>query len=163
MCRSRNAETKIKRLLSKHLAPGSAPVSGFGVMICFVVSIWFWCWILGCYCTGICCLSSVEEGTWVCRLVSVDSSLIVLRRDSCGCNDTTLTSSQLIPHSRIPQVHEDVVGLWSPTEQLWWFLSFPLIDAATLTVSSGTREISDEQGEAEELQRSLQKSFGSIC
>lgn len=47
MCRSRNAETKIKRLLSKHLAPGSAPVSGFGVMICFVVSIWFWCWIFG--------------------------------------------------------------------------------------------------------------------
>lgn len=96
-----NAEMKIKRLLSKHLAPGSAKVSGFGVlMVCFAVNIWIWCWIslllviyknlLHEQCEGGCMCMQAGEYTQVLSC-SWDIHVAVMKQ--------LLTSSQLIPHS----------------------------------------------------------------
>lgn len=160
-----NAWMKIKRLLSKHLAPHSAKVSGSGVlMICFVVSFWIWCWIFWLLVIYKNLLHKQREGgLWVWRLANIRNSFILLRGYSCGRDETAC--NQLPADSTLlsPRRLQDTVGFWSPTEQFWWLLSFHLIDIATFKISSGTREIPDEQGKAEELQRSLKKSFRSVC
>lgn len=110
----------------------------------------------GCYCTETCCVSSVKGAIWVCRLLTVHSSFINKERfvwlQWHNFNQLPAGSTLLFPGCL-----KDAVGFSSPTEQLW-FLSFLLTDAATLRVSSSPREISDEQRNAEELQ----KQFSSV-
>lgn len=96
-------------------------------------------------------MSSVKGAMWVCRLVSALSSFVIKERfvwlQWLNSNQLPADSTLLCPGSL-----KDAVGLWSPTEQFWWFLSLPLTYAAIVTVSTSTREVSDEQGKAEELQ-----------
>lgn len=102
-------------------------------------------------------------GVWVCRLVNIHSSFILLRGYSCGCDETARNQLPADSTLLFPRHLQDAVRFWSPMEQLWWLLSFCLIEAATFKVSSGTRAIPDEQGKAEKLQGSLKKSFRSVC
>lgn len=102
MCRSRNPEMKITRLFSKHLAPSSAIVSGFGaLMICFVVNIWIWRWIFWLLFHRNLLL---WRGAYGCAGWWVYTAVLLLRRDSCGCTDTTEqlpADSTLVP--RVPE------------------------------------------------------------
>lgn len=94
-----NAEMKIKRLLSKHLAPSSDKVSGFGVLICFVVNMGNRRWMFWLLVISKNLLHEWGEGGRGCELVNVHNGFLLLWGYLCSCNLTSYNQSHLILHS----------------------------------------------------------------
>lgn len=97
-----NAEMKIKRLLSKHPAPSPDKVSGFDVLICFVVSMGNWHWIFCLLVVSKDLLHEWGEGGRGCGLVNVQDGFLLLQGYLCSCDLTAYNQSHLIPHSCPP-------------------------------------------------------------
>lgn len=120
--------------------------SGFDVLtICFVVSVWIWCWDFW--------LSVIHKDLWhkECGGQWIHTDFILLRGYSRGCDET---AHNLLPADstlQFPRVLQEPVGFWNPVEQLWWLLSSHLIDSATFKVSPGTRWCSGERREIPEV------------